>query len=166
MRRILFIILLSVIGRAALPLCAQTVINIPVRQFPPLHVLAESVEVELPAGGITLGSDLVVSGGDGIYAYSWTTAASQEVLGTASTLAVTASGTYFLAVTDGHGCRVSTQFTVTPGTAVTPPGTAVRQTRYFDLQGRALARKPAAGVFLRHTIYTDGTSRLSKVTLR
>ena len=176
LRRILLISLLSVTGRAALPLCAQTVITVQLEQHPPLQVLSESVNVDLPPEGITLGSDLVVSGGDGTYKYSWENASGQT-LSTASTLNVTAAGNYFLTVTDGHDCRVSTQFTVVPGSAVqTPEAGALRQIRLFNTKGQLLktipgsAANPAAttyglpaGVYLRCCIYKDGRSAVSKI---
>lgn len=177
-RRILLITLLSVTGRAALPLCAQTVITVQLEQYPPLQVLSESVNVDLPPEGITLGSDLVVSGGDGSYKYSWENA-SGKTLSTTPTLNVTEPGNYFLTVTDGHDCSVSTQFTVIPGTAVQKPEAgALRQIRLFNTKGQLLktitgttANAAAttfglpAGVYVKCCIYKDGHSTVSKITI-
>ncbi|MBQ9285869.1 MAG: hypothetical protein IJ209_06285 [Bacteroidaceae bacterium] len=177
-RRILLITLLSVAGRAALPLCAQTVINVPLEQYPPLQVLSESVNVDLPPEGITLGSDLVVSGGDGIYEYAWTNVSGQT-LSQAPTLTVVSPGNYFLTVTDGHECRVSTQFTVIPGTAVQKPeAVAPRQIRLFSTSGQLLktisgtdANDAAtsyglpAGIYVKCCIYKDGHSTVSKISI-
>lgn len=177
-KRILLITLLSVTGRAALPLCAQTLITVQMEQYPPLQVMAETVTVDLPPEGITLGSDLVVTGGDGSYRYAWTNASGQA-LGQSSTLAITAPGTYFLAVTDGHDCSVSTQFTVAPSTAVKAPATAqLRQIRLFDTKGQLVktitptgAHAAAhdlglpAGVYVECSIYSDGRSDVRKITI-
>ncbi len=176
-RRILLITLLSVTGRAALPLCAQTVITVQLEQYPPLQVLSESVNVDLPPEGITLGSDLVVTGGDGSYNYLWTNASGEE-LGQATTLNVTAPGTYFLKVTDGHQCIVSTQFTVLPGTAVKAhKDENLSQIRLFNTSGQLLktitgtaasssqAFGLPAGVYIQCRIYKDGHSAVSKITI-
>ena len=90
----------------------QTVINVQIEQNPQLTAVAETVTAELSGTGITLGSDLVVEGGDGSYTYLWTDDSGEE-LGTASTLSVTEPGGYYLAVTDGCQCSVSVKFTVT-----------------------------------------------------
>lgn len=95
-----------------LALGAQTVVDIPFEQFPQLKVVATSVTLDLNAGGDVLGSDLVVEGGDGSYSYLWTSADGAE-LGHESTLRVNTAGDYYLRVSDGHQCQVTTKFTVT-----------------------------------------------------
>ena len=158
----------------ALPAAAQTVINLPLEQYQPLSVVAENMEVELPAEGITLGSQLAVTGGDGRYTFAWTSAQTgATILGTTSTLLVTAPGTYFLVVTDGHACRVSTQFTVNAPAAVNAAQAPILRQRIFDLSGHliqnihgtALPATLPAGVYLLCTQHTDGTTRLRKITI-
>lgn len=91
---------------------AQTVIDIPLEQFPRLSVVATTVTIDLDQGSNLLGSDLVVEGGDGNYSYLWTDADGQE-LSNESTLRVGKAGDYYLKVSDGHDCQVITKFTVT-----------------------------------------------------
>ncbi|WP_337386231.1 T9SS type A sorting domain-containing protein [Prevotella sp.] len=96
---------------------AQSVIAVQIEQHPPLGVVADNVQVEMPAGGMTLGSSVSVNGGDGTYTYSWTNA-NGDVLGTEPTLAITKEGDYYLAVTDASGCTVSVKFTASNSTGI------------------------------------------------
>jgi len=178
LRSFLLISLLSVTGGAALPLRAQTVINVPLEQYPPLTVLAEQVTVDLPPEGFTLGSDLVVTGGDGTYTYTWTDAEG-NTLSQSPTLTITNPGSYFLTVTDGHDCRVSTQFTATPGTGISnAQAEAPHSIRLFNLKGQLLstftgtsarAAKPTyglpTGVYIECRYYKDGHSDIRKITI-
>lgn len=91
---------------------AQTVINIPFRQYPRLKVVAPTVSINLDNGADLLGSDLVVEGGDGQYAYLWTDTNGNE-LGRERTLRVQRAGDYYLRVSDGQQCQVTAKFTVT-----------------------------------------------------
>lgn len=79
---------------------AQSVVTIPLRQNPPLCVIAETVTVDLPSTPITIGADVTVSGGDGTYTYKWTDSQG-TVIGSASTLTITTPGEYYFQVTDG-----------------------------------------------------------------
>ena len=90
---------------------AQCVIPIQIEQSPPLSVVAQTVTVTLPIGGVTLGSDLTVEGGDGVYNYQWTDIKG-EILGISSTLSVTTSGDFYLKVADNHDCSVSVKYSV------------------------------------------------------
>lgn len=96
---------------------AQSVIAVHIEQHPPLGVVADKVQVELPAGGITLGSSVSVNGGDGTYTYKWTNS-NGDVLGTEPTLLITQEGDYYLAVSDASGCTVSVKFTATASTDI------------------------------------------------
>ena len=96
---------------------SQTVIDIPFEQFPRLNVMATTVTVNLDNGSGLLGGDLVVEGGDGIYSYLWTDEGGTE-LGHEQTLLVEKAGSYYLIVSDGQDCQVSTKFTVTGGNGI------------------------------------------------
>lgn len=95
---------------------AQSLIRIPFEQNPPLVVSTESVNVTLPDGGIELGADIVIEGGDGLYSYIWTL--DNEQVGTEATLFVTKFGTYYLEITDGKGCKRSVKFLVVDPTGI------------------------------------------------
>lgn len=112
---------------------AQSVVTIPVLQYPPLSVIAENVTVELPTEGLTIGSDVSVSGGDGSYTYEWTDG-NGTVIGTASTLKINSAGEYFLKVTDGAGCSVSTKFNATATNGIS----AIETPFKITLQGNIL----------------------------
>lgn|SRR5574344_107084 len=90
---------------------AQCIIPIQIEQNPPLSVVAQTVIASLPAEGMTLGSDMIVDGGDGIYQYLWTDEKGTAI-GSSATLAVNSIGNYFLLVTDGNQCSVSVEFSV------------------------------------------------------
>lgn len=96
---------------------AQSVITVLIEQHPPLSVVADNVQVEMPADGTTLGGSISVDGGDGTYTYNWTDA-NGNVLGTEPTLAITKEGDYYLAVSDTSGCTVSVKFTATNSTGI------------------------------------------------
>ena len=95
---------------------AQSMIRIPFTQYPPLLVSTESVSVTIPEGGLELGADLVIEGGDGIYTYNWTL--DNENVGTGSTLFVSKKGNYYLEITDGKGCKRSVKFWVADPTGI------------------------------------------------
>lgn len=110
---------------------AQSVVTIPVLQYPPLSVIAENVTVELPSEGLTIGSNVSVSGGDGICTYEWTDD-NGTVIGTASTLTINSAGDYYLKVTDGAGCSVSTKFTATSTNGISAIEAGFEITRLGD----------------------------------
>ncbi|MBQ8046478.1 MAG: T9SS type A sorting domain-containing protein [Prevotella sp.] len=114
MRKIALMLLLAALS---CQLSAQTVIDISVEQYPPLQVIASTVNIELPADGLTVGSDIAVEGGDGNYTYTWTDS-QNNVLGREKTYHINSAGNYYLVVTDGKGCTVSTLFTASGETAV------------------------------------------------
>jgi hypothetical protein len=91
---------------------AQCLIPVQIEQNPPLSVVAQTVTASLPNEGLTLGSDIIVDGGDGVYRYIWTNGQG-TVLNTSTTLFVTSIGEYYLQVIDGHDCSVSVKFNIT-----------------------------------------------------
>lgn len=111
---------------------AQSVVTIPVLQYPPLSVIAENVTVELPTEGLTIGSNVSVSGGDGTYTYEWTDG-NGTVIGTTSTLKISSAGEYFLKVTDGAGCSVSTKFTATSTNGISAIEAGFKMTILSDM---------------------------------
>ena len=91
---------------------AQSIVEIPAFvQNPVFSVSASSVFLSFSGEKMTLGGDLVISGGSGTYAYEWT--AEGKVLGTASTLEIYSPGKYVLAISDACDCRKTVTFNVT-----------------------------------------------------
>lgn len=69
-------------------------------------------------------------------------------------------------VLDYHGCR-QTYHVVSRSTGgvhgVEAPAADIVASRYFDIQGRELASKPASGLFIRHDLRADGSTTVSKL---
>lgn len=99
-RQILRLFACMLIGAAA---SAQTVVNMPVKQYPLFEISTDRVDATLVDGSATLGADLVVKGGSGNYAYDWTDGSGAS-LGHDATFTATAPGTYTLRVTDECQC--------------------------------------------------------------
>ena len=166
-------ILMLVIG--ALDASAQTVIPVKVDQYPPLQVVADNVQVEIPEGGITMGSDVSIDGGDGTYAYLWTNAKGEQ-LSTQKTFTIMRPGDYFLQVTDGHGCQVSVKFTATGTVGIEPVNMQdVSEIRLLDTAGRLLAKSQGhrtaidrlpAGSYILCLVCTDGNERIRKIIVK
>lgn len=95
---------------------AQSLIRLPFAQNPPLIVSTESVSVTMPEGGLELGAELVIEGGDGMYTYNWTQ--NNESLGTGATLFISKQGDYYLEITDGKGCKRGVKFSVVDPTGI------------------------------------------------
>lgn len=107
---LLIVLLQLLVGSGGLK--AQTVIRMPIQQNPPFSVIAPSLSIVLPDDGITLGADVVVTGGSGNYSYSWLDANGQ-VLSTEPTLHVTTPGNYTLRVNDECQCELQVTFNLT-----------------------------------------------------
>ena len=108
---LLIVLLQLLVGSGGLK--AQTVIRMPIQQNPPFSVIAPTLSIVLPDGGITLGADVVVTGGSGNYSYSWLDA-DGKVLSTEPTLHVTTPGNYTLSVSDECQCEHQVTFSLTP----------------------------------------------------
>ena len=67
---------------------------------------------------------------------------------------------------DKEGPSVTLNFTYsTTGVAAAKSGKAVSSVEYYDMQGRLISQ-PASGLFVRKTVYADGTSATQKAILR
>ena len=132
---------------------AQTVIDIHVEQNPPLKAEAATVVTDWAEGGVTLGADLVVSGGDGHYAYEWTDEKG-TILGTEPKCTVLQPGRYYLKVSDGAGCAVSSMFQVntTSGIANARGGNGTS----IEVSGHTLTVETTSGLFLLRVADTAG----------
>lgn len=95
------------------PAGAQTVVNLHFTQNPLFEVSTHEVTAAIPddSTGLTLGGDLVISGGSGTYAYLWTDPAGKEA-GDSETLYVTEPGVYTLTVSDQCDCSHEVLFDV------------------------------------------------------
>ncbi len=136
-------------------LMGQSVIRMQIQQNPPFSVIAPSLSIAMPDGGIVLGADVVVTGGSGNYSYCWLDADGQE-LSTMPTLQVTHAGTYTLRVGDECQCQRQVVFTLTPsaltqiyvseafriypnpthGEVWLTPGSGIEQIAAIDMMGR------------------------------
>ncbi|MCR5077225.1 MAG: hypothetical protein K6A82_04205 [Prevotella sp.] len=173
------IILLAVMLLMSVLTKAQTVIGVSIDQNPPLTVIAETVMIGLPAGGLNAGSDISVEGGDGRYTYIWTDG-DGRILGTERTLLITVPGDYYLRVADGNGCQVSTRFTATAtdGIAVldgkrpvsqlrivAPSGLLVKKITLPDLNSAEnYGLQP--GIYLFTYVHADGTATVRRTLIK
>lgn len=132
---------------------AQTVVTIPFHQNPSLKVTCDNVTFGMTDSGVNLGANVVITGGDGTYTYTWTTD-SGEKLGNESVLHVTEYGVYFLNVTDGAGCFISTKFTITKATDIS----AVQA-------GDFAVITKAKGIYILQSSHIDGLSQVSVTTI-
>lgn len=158
-----------------LGLRAQTIINAKVDQYPPLKAIAENVRVELPAGGITLGSDLSVEGGDGNYTFLWANADGQQ-LSTTRTVTITTPGDYFLRVSDSHDCQVSVKFTAVASDGIIAlDAQTIRQLRLYDTTGKLIKQTQSLstytdglhkGTYVLSILLTDGRQTVRKVIVK
>lgn len=154
---------------------SQTVIDISFTQYPPLKAVAQTVSVEVPADGITIGSDVSVEGGDGQYTYKWTNAAG-ETLSTEKTLTIVQGGDYYLVVADGHQCQVSVHFVATATEGIVPIRMEdVSQIRLFNAKGQLVktttstadyAEDLAPGTYVLCCTYSDGSVVVRKIRQR
>ena len=151
---------------------SQTIIDISFTQYPPLKAVAQTVSVEVPSGGITIGSDVSVEGGDGQYSYRWTDGAG-ETLGTDKTLTVTQVGDYYLVVKDGQQCQVSVHFIASAGEGISPVQMdGLCQIRLFNEKGILIKKTSDTahfdeglrpGVYVLCCIYKDGRETIRKI---
>jgi hypothetical protein len=119
-RNILFTLLFLFIGLVSK---AQTVIDIPIEQNPPLKASAQTIAVEWQDGGVILVADKLISGGDGNYTYLWTDDNGLQI-GTESKITATLPGNYYLKVTDGNGCQLSILYKVNNTTIINSTSTS------------------------------------------
>lgn len=115
MRKSLILFLLSLV---LLPtsLHAQTVVSMSLQQNPPFEVSTHEVAAILGGTPLTLGGDVVVTGGSGNYTYRWYTA--EGTLSTDRELTVSQSGEYQLDITDQCDCLQTVIFRITASTGI------------------------------------------------
>jgi hypothetical protein len=73
----------------------------------PIDIVTTTTFTICTGTSANLGTDLVVSGGDGIYTYSWKQGSVEFETTSTATVSPTANSTYTLEVTDGNGCSSS-----------------------------------------------------------
>ncbi len=176
-------------------LCAQTIINLDFKQNPIFEVSTNNVDTALPDDGtpLTLGADLTVAGGSGVYTYSWTNAQGTQ-LGQESALTIDAPGSYILTVSDQCNCSQEVRFNVESagidaatisgisltvhGSDIIIEGTEAIQASLFTPAGTMTAlhtpamptntvsfSNTASGVYLLQVVTVDGTIITQKVRL-
>jgi hypothetical protein len=102
--------------------------------------VAQTVTISLPVEGITLGSDMTVDGGDGLYRYLWTDEQGQSI-GSSDTLYVNRVGTYYLQVTDGQDCSAGVKFNVNEVSEINNSGIKTFSIQYIEKQLTVLSEK-------------------------
>lgn len=129
----LIVTLLLTIGSAH----AQAIVNMNLKQNPVFGVSTNDVSATMDGQPLTLGADVVITGGSGTYSYRWYKGATE--LGTSATLEVRDPGEYALDVKDQCDCLQTVLFHIT-GTAGIDAITADKavQTVVFTLDGRML----------------------------
>lgn len=114
---------------------AQSIVNIKVTQNPLFTVSTNDVTLSIEDSPITLGGDVVVTGGSGSYAYRWYTDA--EELGTESTLEVDQPGEYYLDITDTCDCKQTVVFHISNTNGIDAVNIAdVVQVAVFTVDGK------------------------------
>lgn len=89
---------------------AQTRIEMPVKQNPPFEVSVSEVILDFTAPSMTLGGDVVATGGSGSYIYRWYNG--EKEIGTDATLVITEPGEYKLDIKDACDCLNTVIFSV------------------------------------------------------
>jgi hypothetical protein len=82
----------------------------PISQNPLFEVSTNRVDVASFNGSMTLGADLVITGGSGTYTYRWYNG--DNTLSTESTLNITSAGQYMLDIDDSCNCRQTITFNI------------------------------------------------------
>ena len=108
MQRILFLLLSVVVASGFI--VAQTRIEMPVNQNPPFEVSVSEVILDFTAPSMTLGGDVVATGGSGSYIYRWYNG--EKEIGTDATLVITEPGEYKLDIKDACDCLNTVIFSV------------------------------------------------------
>ena len=108
MQRILFLLLSVVVASGFI--VAQTRIEMPVKQNPPFEVSVSEVILDFTAPSMTLGGDVVATGGSGSYIYRWYNG--EKEIGTDATLVITEPGEYKLDIKDACDCLNTVIFSV------------------------------------------------------
>lgn len=105
-------ILTTITATAWCVLSAQTYIAMPVSQNPPFGVSANEVYVEFVPPTMTIGGDLVVTGGSGSYTYLWKHGSTE--IGREASIEISEAGVYELNISDACDCLQRVVFTVNP----------------------------------------------------
>lgn len=89
----------------------QAIVSMPVVQNPLFGVSTNEVNATYPenSSSLTLGGDLVITGGSGTYSYRWYDNTGND-LGNESTLQVSAPGSYLLDIEDTCDCLQTVRF--------------------------------------------------------
>lgn len=113
MQHFRYLILLLALSCGLPVLKAQSVVDMSFVQNPVFGVSTESVFLNFVAPGMTLGADLVITGGSGTYSYEWQK--DNTVLGKESTLYISTPGIYTLKINDTCDCELTVTFNVGNG---------------------------------------------------
>lgn len=128
-------LLLLLLSATTLTLSSQTRVDIKFKQNPVFGVSTNDVNATFAGTALTIGADVVITGGSGVYTYRWYQG--EKVIGTDGTLSVEAPGDYFLDVRDQCDCLQTVVFHVLLASSVDGLWSDdATQTTVFDSQGR------------------------------
>lgn len=152
--------LLIIFALASLMTSAQTVIDMTFVQNPPFEVSTNDVTASLDHGPLSLGADVVITGGSGTYAYRWYTTDGQT-LSTENLLKVTEAGEYLLDVTDQCDCLQTIAFHIT---GVVPAGIhSLRATDVISYDASSARIDFSADAAIYQTCIVAANGRLCRV---
>lgn len=114
---------------------AQAIVNMNLKQNPVFGVSTNDVSATLEGQPLTLGAEVVITGGSGVYTYCWYMGST--VVGTSATLEVTEPGEYTLDVKDQCDCLQTVKFHIAGTSDISEIALgAVKQTVVFTTDGR------------------------------
>lgn len=120
---------------APLSLSAQSVVNMNLVQNPVFSVSTNEVSATIDSSPLTLGADVVITGGSGVYTYRWYMGDIE--IHTNPTLTVKMPGDYYLDVKDQCDCVQTIVFHVSPSSGVNSVELGkVVQTTIFNAKGQ------------------------------
>lgn len=116
---------------------AQSIVNMNLVQNPPFGVSVNEVSASYDGIPLTIGADVVITGGSGVYSYRWKKGETE--LGTSATITVSEAGDYSLDVKDQCDCLQTVVFHITIAASVTSAELGkIVQTTVFNDKGQLI----------------------------
>lgn len=172
MRKFLIVAFLCQLSLFGTQQCkAQSVVNMSVKQNPLFSVSTNDVSAVLDGQPLTLGADVVITGGSGVYTYQWYKGS--EKISTASTIQIGEPGEYSLDVKDQCDCLQTIAFHITGTAGVEAIAVDdVKQINVFSLNGQLVKvinsskcdlESLPQGQYIINMVSTDGRVSVKKV---
>lgn len=139
---------------------AQSVVNMNFKQNPVFGVSTNDVSAVLDGQPITIGGDIVVTGGSGVYSYRWYQG--DNVLSTESTITIGEPGEYALDIKDQCDCLQTVLFHITGTSGIDAIDlNDVKQITVFNIKGQLV--KVINGQFVDLSNLPSGQYIINKV---